>query len=690
MVVGKDSSKAEGRLLQLPGVKKYFNNISTDRERDDFKRHMRKYINMWLPDCPFEVSTTNRYTITTHEAATTARRSIKAGETIKHLSGNLVAMTPDEEKDMDLTRRDFSVVLSSRKKTPSLFLGPARFSNHDCNANARLVTRGSEGMIIVAARNISVGDEITVNYGTDYFGEDNCECLCFSCEQAARGGWACRDESEDESEQDTPSGATDLAATTPRSRRGKRGHQSEQEAVVEETHSTNPIKKRKLASDQNFLASGSGKSKTQGSIMKTGRYCSNVIHNGLQVKEEHLSTKLISNSSKLMTSKAEGMRRKIQSANGNTHAITQTATRTPLSNKAGKSQGEVSAVKNETVIPQPPSREAQMLLSLFSKARANNVGRVQKFGFFQARLVPTPLKMMSHGSHTSSSSSPTRSIFDSQSRQDSSPDTTPSASESVDSSQESPSDSNPTSSLSPSPSASPLTSLSSELSSVPPNIDVGEQISTIKKRGRPRKANPGDSRVPKKDSVHARVRSTPGENTLLKQTLLTRSQSNSTPRKPAVLRSIESAMSSSSEDEEASDDELPTNRMPGDYTRTRLLLAVTTSRWVECRTCDTCWVQDNAYHTRKECPRCERHSKLYGYQWPKTENAKGEFEERVMDHRTVHRFIPREEEIQEKKRGRGVEAAGESSSRAESVEHEGEETVARGSRKMRGSRLALA
>ncbi|KAL8986827.1 MAG: hypothetical protein Q9177_003917 [Variospora cf. flavescens] len=190
VVVDKDVQGAEASLLQLPGLRKFHSALKSDREKEDFCRHMRKYISLWLPDCPFEVSTTNRYTIVTHEAAVTARRDIKRGESVKYLVGNLVAMTPEEEKDLDLTRRDFSIVMSSRKRTPSLFLGPARFANHDCNANARLVTRGSEGMQIVATRDICVDEEITVTYGDNYFGEANCECLCLTCEKAGRGTWA--------------------------------------------------------------------------------------------------------------------------------------------------------------------------------------------------------------------------------------------------------------------------------------------------------------------------------------------------------------------------------------------------------------------------------------------------------------------------------------------------------------------
>ena len=45
---------------------------------------------------------------------------------------------------------------------------------------------------------------------------------------------------------------------------------------------------------------------------------------------------------------------------------------------------------------------------------------------------------------------------------------------------------------------------------------------------------------------------------------------------------------------------------------------------------------------------------LYGYQWPKTMKAGEGDEERVMDHRTVHRFISNEEEQATRKKGKGL------------------------------------
>jgi histone-lysine N-methyltransferase SUV420H len=88
--------------------------------------------------------------------------------------------------------------------------------------------------------------------------------------------------------------------------------------------------------------------------------------------------------------------------------------------------------------------------------------------------------------------------------------------------------------------------------------------------------------------------------------------------------------------------EAPLVRTPGDYTRTPKLLGQKYDRWVECQTCDSWFVQCNSYQTRRECPRCERHSKLYGYQWPQTDKGP-DGEERVMDHRTIHRFLSNEE-----------------------------------------------
>jgi len=95
----------------------------------------------------------------------------------------------------------------------------------------------------------------------------------------------------------------------------------------------------------------------------------------------------------------------------------------------------------------------------------------------------------------------------------------------------------------------------------------------------------------------------------------------------------------------------PRQRVPGDYTLTPLLLSESDTAWIHCTNCNTAFVQQNAYFTKSSCQRCERHSKMYGYVWPKTEPlGRGDEEERVLDHRLIHRYLGAEEEA--KVRGR--------------------------------------
>ena len=123
------------------------------------------------------------------------------------------------------------------------------------------------------------------------------------------------------------------------------------------------------------------------------------------------------------------------------------------------------------------------------------------------------------------------------------------------------------------------------------------------------------------------------------------------------IEQIEAKDSENDDDEDAGRERGPV-RTPGDYVLCRALLATTYHRWVECRNCDEHFVQGEAFLTRIACPRCERHSKLYGYYWPKTDReSKWDKEERVLDHRTIHRFIEPDGEKEQRKGRKGLAAA---------------------------------
>ncbi|KAL1961537.1 hypothetical protein VTN77DRAFT_1624 [Rasamsonia byssochlamydoides] len=504
VIVAKDIAKAEKELLALPGLAKYVSRLPNDREKEWFRRHLRKYIQIYLPECPFEITTTNRYTITVQEAAVSARKFIKKGEEIKYLSGTLVAMTREEEQDLDLARKDFSIVMSSRKKTPSLFLGPARFANHDCDANGKLVTRGNEGMQVVAIRDIHVGEEITVSYGDDYFGIDNCECLCETCERAVRNGWSPAVNSAPQSN----------ASTT------------------DESRPSSPRGKRKFGSDN----------------------------------ESEQATVL-----------------------------------TPR--KKGKFQRQSSKLREEIRLEVTESIEQSSFLSTLDNSLSNLVEQTET-----KPSTDTPEGVDATGPSGPGSStdhnSPRSSMGDDGHQSTAATSVCDMGvkikTESTDSTVESPAaDSQRASTGQPVSEPCADGSQSSELSELSNSWELDDQLETVvKKTKKPR-------------------------------------------RKRHIVPSVE--------------DVSPGVRVPGDYTKTPKLLAQRYDRWVDCQTCGSWFLQENAYLTRKECPRCERHSKLYGYRWPKTDKeGPHDDEERVMDHRTVHRFLHPEEEAKIDRKSRGV------------------------------------
>lgn len=573
IIVGRDLVKATDEVLNLSSVRKYFQRLGSEDEKEHFQRHLRKYISMYMPDCAFEVNTTNRYTVDAHEASVTARKDIKKGEVIKYLTGIQVAITKEEEKTLDLTRRDFSIVMSSRKKTPSLFLGPARFANHDCEANARLSTVGLHGMQIVATKDIEVGEEITVTYGVDYFGEDNCECLCGTCEKLVRNGWARTAEDEEDSDAEEE----EEKSETPQ---------------VEDNFYSFRRKRRAPAESEN----------RRGPATPNG------------------------------TTARRSKRRRLDTPEPQPSVV---------NSRRGRRSTRQIQVKVEETVSAPTAEitvkvEADIYVAVGKKPRRGRRSRLQ---ILRDSVEDSDCR----------STSPVSSVLSSQ------PSSISTAATSVDedlpTSKSSPlKESLSIDSYLPTPQPSFQTEESSTSPGPPTPVEVedsdsdltdldtiqcddeGREATRRRKRGRPRKKHRKPPQTSSAKPTH------PPQD-------LPASPPSSTPSDTTAVPSTEPLTTT----------ETPTPaplRQPGDYTLTPLLLTAKYSRWNTCRTCASPFVQPDAYLTRAECPRCERHSKLYGYAWPKTEKEGKWDEERVMDHRTVHRFIAPQEE-REVRKGRG-------------------------------------
>lgn len=785
-IIHKDPATAHQHLLRLPGIQKFYRALGTEDEKEHFERHLRKYINIYLPDCPFEVGTTNRYTVMTAEAAIFARKPIRKGEAVKYLSGIQVEMTEKEEQELS-SRTDFSIVLSSRRKRPSLFLGPARFANHDCDSNARLNTSGPHGIHIVACKDIAVGEEITVTYGEDYFGEDNGECLCATCEAGVRNGWdprgpLLREESSDDDEDeegDGEKGERSEVATRRKARPSppkKRKRVDEGGVKVPEDGIAQPKKRGpgrprkhprpevkvqevpespdRRGGEAGEDADDDDEEADQDLRNRRGRYMSG--RGTSQPVSMRTGDKKGSRSWSSPRPGSEGLPKDdvLEKVLWLLGVVSDRMTRKNAEQDASKEASVVEAEAGAEVPQDGPavSERVEHATSRWA-AHDNGAGSVRRSltntPTAQARTPPSSARALSR--------SPTREPVQPRSTSEEEEQ------EARDAQLQAPTSSksrglpyikkersfsslrNVTSVSEDFQQQRPQAEEQADLYSVPDSLAPPASVPK-RKRGRPRKYPPRPdeastgSTSPSSHGVsdgnsseeslassatsinvngHAmescyaagsialnicnmltsgldereaemeggeeerlRRRGLPGmvEDGALGgadgQQLLTPQRGRERVRKsrrgrpparavasrePSLpVTSIEKADDGDGEqngavgnadkcDDESSERRGPA-RTPGDYHLCRALLATAYHRWVECRNCDEFFVQGDAYLTRIACPRCERHSKLYGYHWPKTDKeGKADKEERVLDHRTVHRFIEPEEERGERK-----------------------------------------
>jgi len=170
----------------------------TDEMKQRVNDHITLYLKMWDPSSGYSIKACNRYSQDGVEGlggTLVATRSYERGETIKELKGCIAVMSAEQQRQiLREGKNDYSVQYSTSKRQSQLWLGPASFLNHDCKPNAKIESTGIHTASVKALTDIKENEEILIFYGKEFFGIDNCDCECRTCERRKMGKFKTEDE----------------------------------------------------------------------------------------------------------------------------------------------------------------------------------------------------------------------------------------------------------------------------------------------------------------------------------------------------------------------------------------------------------------------------------------------------------------------------------------------------------------
>ena len=132
-------------------------------EKDSFKSHLFKFLNLFNPDSGITIKECSRYSTEKKGGQIVATRKWLKNQKIEKLIGCIAELNKNEEAEiLKPGLNDFSVMYSCRKQCSQLWLGPGAYINHDCRPNCKVILQYSMNLSIFNHRGLYYSQSIRI------------------------------------------------------------------------------------------------------------------------------------------------------------------------------------------------------------------------------------------------------------------------------------------------------------------------------------------------------------------------------------------------------------------------------------------------------------------------------------------------------------------------------------------------
>ena len=185
----QDFGWAVGELLNCDWAKEVTAKMGKE-EKTELENHLKMYLNGLTTGREFALEKTDRYEMEGKKGAKVmVKKEVSKGKKILTLLGRTAEINKEQEESLGNRGVDTSCILKS-PKCVLILNGPVCFVNHDCNPNAKFAwLPNNKEMCFETKRKIKPGEELTIDYGANYFGRSNKNCECQTCETEKKGAF---------------------------------------------------------------------------------------------------------------------------------------------------------------------------------------------------------------------------------------------------------------------------------------------------------------------------------------------------------------------------------------------------------------------------------------------------------------------------------------------------------------------